>query len=74
MKVKIKAFDIGMEVKNNGIEFEVRNPSGKTHLGDLVLTKTKLEWCNGGIHKGNGVSVKWEEFIDYMMSKDQKSG
>lgn len=74
MKVKIKKFNVDMEVKNNGIEFEVRNPSGETHLGDLVLTSTRLEWCNRRTRKGNGVSIEWQEFIDYMMSKDQKSG
>lgn len=74
MKVKIKKFNMDMEVKTNGIEFEVRNPSGKKHLGDLVLTSTRLEWCDGRTRAGNGVSIEWEDFIDYMMSKGQKSG
>jgi hypothetical protein len=29
MQVAIKSFDVGMEVKNNGIEFEVYDNSGK---------------------------------------------
>ena len=40
MKVKIKSFDVRMEVKNRGIEFDVYSPDGREHLGDLVLTKT----------------------------------
>lgn len=67
MKVTIKDISgVEMEVKNKGIEFEVHDNSGK-HLGDLVLTKTKLEWCNRKTHKGNGVSIEWQEFIKYMM-------
>lgn len=67
MKVTIKDISgIEMEVKNKGIEFEVHDTSGE-HLGDLVLTGTKLEWCNGKTRKGNGVSVEWEKFIKYMM-------
>lgn len=65
MKVNIKSFDVAMEVKNNGIEFEVRAPSG-THRGDLILTRTGLEWCQGRVHRGNGVSVTWNEFINWI--------
>ena len=34
MKVAIKSFDVGMEVKTNGIEFEICTPDGATFLGD----------------------------------------
>ena len=37
MKVNVKRFNVEMEVKNSGIEFEVRTPNGSKHLGDLVL-------------------------------------
>ena len=47
MKVNIKRFNVDMEIKTSGIEFEVRTPSGKDHLGDLVLTKSNLIWCRG---------------------------
>jgi hypothetical protein len=43
MKVKIKDFNVDMEVRNNGIEFEVCSADGAQHLGDLILTKTKLD-------------------------------
>jgi hypothetical protein len=69
MQVKIKDFDVApMEVRNNGIEFEVRSPNGNKQIGDLVLTKTKLEWCEGRTHRGNGVTKTWQEFIDWMNS------
>ena len=67
MKVKIKSFDVApMEVKTNGIEFEVRSANDKKQLGDLILTKTQLEWCNGKVHRGNGVAKTWKEFIKWM--------
>ena len=46
MQVLIKDFDVQMELKNNGIELEIRTPSGD-HLGDLVITKTQLDECMG---------------------------
>ena len=63
MKVTIKRFNVEMEVKNNGIEFEVRSPDGKTHLGDLVLTKSALVWCPGQTRPENGYKVPWHDFI-----------
>ena len=64
MKVTIKSFDVEMEVKNKGIEFEVRTPSGQ-HLGDVVLTKSGLVWCNGRTDPKNGLKVSWKKFIEF---------
>ncbi|PPQ41774.1 hypothetical protein [Rhodopseudomonas palustris] len=65
MEVRIKDFKVEMEVKNKGIEFEVRDNSGK-HLGDCYLTKTGLEWCNGRTTQGNGKKLPWDKFIAQM--------
>jgi hypothetical protein len=70
MNVNIKSFDVKMDVKNKGIEFEVRSPDGKTQLGDCYLTKTGLIWCPGKTKKKNGIGIKWEEFISLMSDKD----
>ena len=72
MKVSIKRFNVDMEVKNSGIEFEVRNPDGKTHLGDLVLTKSALVWCPGQTRPSNGHKVTWQDFITF--AEDKASG
>jgi hypothetical protein len=40
MKAVIKSFDVGMEIKNNGIEFDVYEPNGTERLGDCIITKT----------------------------------
>ncbi len=65
MLVYIKQFDVGMEIKNRGIELEVRDTSGR-QLGDLVITKAKLTWCKGRTAREHGISVQWREFINWM--------
>ena len=64
MNISIKDFDVEMEIKNKGIELDVYN--GKDYLADLVITKTQLIWCKGKTSRKNGVSVKWNDFIEYM--------
>jgi len=71
MNVNIKSFNVNMDVKNKGIEFEVRSPDGQTRFGDCYLTKTELIWCPGKKNKQNGVGIKWEDFIALMSGKDQ---
>jgi hypothetical protein len=68
MQVRIKQFDVNMDVKSSGIEFEVRTPDGTTQLGDCYLTMTGLVWCHGKTNKKNGVKISWIEFIQYMES------
>ena len=48
MNVSIKSFDVKMDVKNKGVEFEVRDTQNK-FLGDCIVTKTGLTWCKGKI-------------------------
>jgi hypothetical protein len=63
--VKVKDFDVAMEVKNNGIELDVAGPQGE-HVGDLVVTKTKLIWCKGKTNRKNGKAITWSDFIAFM--------
>lgn len=65
MKVSIKSFEVAMEVKTNGVEFEVYDNDDQ-HLGDLVLTKTKLIWCRGRTTRPHGKPITWSEFIAFM--------
>jgi len=57
-----------MEIKNKGIEFEVRDTAGgnNRHLGDLVITKSKVIWCKGRTSPSNGIQVSWNKFIEMM--------
>jgi hypothetical protein len=73
MQVKIKKFDVNMEVKSNGIEFEVREPSGDAQIGDCFVTMTGLVWCKGKTSKQKGVNISWEEFTEIMKSKKSKN-
>jgi hypothetical protein len=68
VKVSIKEFDVAMEVKKNGLELSVANPSG-VHQGDLYVTMTKLVWCKGKTGRKNGKEITWADFIAYMESK-----
>lgn len=65
MKIAIKTFDVKMDVKSNGIEFEVRDPRDNL-LGDCYLTMTGLVWCKGKTTKQNGKKVTWKKFIEWM--------
>lgn len=66
MDVSIKKFNVNMDVKNKGIEFSVDTPNGGGHRGDLIVTKARLEWCNGQVQAGNGKQVTWDQFIAWM--------
>ncbi|AVP98574.1 hypothetical protein C7S18_15875 [Ahniella affigens] len=61
MKVWIKSFDVEMQVKQSGIELEVRSPDGKAQVGDCYATMTGLVWCKGKTTKAKGVKLKWED-------------
>ena len=67
MKVVFKQFDVDMQLKNKGIELDVCDTSGK-HVGDLVITKTNLIWCQGKTTRENGKAVEWRQFIEIMES------
>ncbi|WP_454917413.1 hypothetical protein [Xanthobacter sediminis] len=68
MKVQVKKFNVNQEIKNSGMQLDIYSPDGEERLGDLTITKTKLIWCAGKIHKKNGVEVTWNDFIEWMES------
>jgi len=65
VQIGIKDFAVQMEVKNRGVEFEVKDTKGK-HLGDLVITKTSVIWCKGRTGRARGKSLSWDRFIKMM--------
>ncbi len=67
MKVSIKDLSVAMEVKNNGVEFEVYDNQDK-FLGDMTVTKSGIVWCKGKTTLKNGVKVNWKDFIEWMES------
>jgi hypothetical protein len=47
------------------MELDARVTAGN-HLGDLVVTKTKLVWCKGKTSVANGKEIRWQDFIAHM--------
>lgn len=70
MKVGIESFDVAMDVKTRGIEFEVyENGDNGDFLGDFIVTETGLISCQGRTHRKNGEKVGWADFIAWMNQK-----
>ena len=44
MNVTIKDLSARMQLGNNGIELEVKDPQNR-HLGDLGIGRGTVEWC-----------------------------
>ena len=70
MQVKVKDFNVEMEVKSSGIEFEVRTPDGSSQHGDCYLTMTNLIWCKGKTSKQKGLKISWNDFMTIMASQN----
>jgi hypothetical protein len=70
MNVSIKTLYALIELKNTGMELEIRAPEDNAQLGDCYVTTSGLTWCKGKIPKRNGVPVSWEVFIEICKSKD----
>ena len=62
MKVSIKDLSVDMEIKNNGVELDVYTPDGSKHLGDLIVTKTGLNWCKGRTERLKRIACETSQF------------
>ena len=67
MKVEVKDLYADIELKTRGMELCVRDNDG-SQIGDLVVSKTGLTWCEGRTLPKNGLHVSWNEFREWMMS------
>ena len=65
MQVKIKSFDVEMDVKNNGVEFQVHDNDGK-FLGDVWGAKGAGRWCSGKTTPRSWKRVPGAKFIELM--------
>jgi hypothetical protein len=70
MNVSIKTLYALIELKNTGMELEIRAPEDNAQLGDCYVTTSGLTWCIGKVPKRNGVPVSWEVFMEICKSKD----
>ena len=69
MEVWIKSLQVDMQVKQKGIELEVRSPDGGAQIGDCYATSTGLVWCKGKTKKENGIKLKWSDLQNICSSK-----
>lgn len=69
MEVSIKSFDVAMQVKQNGVELQVKSPDGSAHHGDCYVTMTGLIWCKGRTYKKNGTKISWLQLMQICSSK-----
>lgn len=65
MGVSVKELNAEIELKNKGMELEIRNPKGEFQ-GDVVITKTGITWCPGKTKPENGIKVSWDKFAEIM--------
>ena len=64
MQVKTKNFKVEVEIKNKGMELEIRSTKNE-FLGDMVINRTGMIWCAGKTSSKNGIQKTWEEIIDW---------
>ena len=72
MDVSIKSFTIEQQVKQNGIELEIKDPNGGAHRGDCYVTITGVTWCEGRTRRENGVKLTWVELEDILASDEAR--
>jgi len=72
MDIRIKEFAVDMNVENKGIELEVRSPDGSDQVGDCIVTKTQLTWCEGSIRRNKGTKIKWKDLATILSSEEAK--
>lgn len=65
MQVKVKDLSAEIELKNKGMELEIRDNDG-IFLGDLVITRASIIWCEGKTGRDRGIKVSMTKFLDMM--------
>ncbi len=63
MEVWIKSLEVDMQVKQQGVELEVRSKDGRERVGNCYATQAGLVWCKGKAKKEHGVWIGWEDFM-----------
>jgi hypothetical protein len=64
MKLRIKEIKADIELKNNGMEIEVREEKEDgARLGDIIIARAGITWCKGKVGAAKGIKLSWKEFI-----------
>jgi hypothetical protein len=64
VEVNVKKLDVAMQVKNNGVEFDVYD--GGKFLGDFIVAKAGITWCKGKTSRAKGKKIAWKKLIDLL--------
>lgn len=66
-KVNIEDLSIRMELQRKGIELRIRDKDDN-HLGDMVVSSSGLNWCQGKTTRNNGKKKSWDDLIEFFNS------
>lgn len=69
MTVFVKDLSVTIEIKNKGMELEIRDSKGE-FKGDVVVTKTGITWCKGKTKVANGIKVSWDKFAELLEAQE----
>ncbi len=65
MEVWIKSLEVDMQVKQQGVELEVRSKDGRERVGNCYATQAGLVWCGAKARRrrstgyGSGGRISW---------------
>ena len=71
MAAEIKQFVGRVKLGNKGIEIEARTGDGE-HIGDLIVTRAGIIWCEGKTQRKNGQRLSWLPLASLARSKGSK--
>ncbi|GLT01176.1 hypothetical protein GCM10007897_25670 [Sphingobium jiangsuense] len=66
---QIKNLTVDLPLKNNGVEIQI-DGDGK-QFGDIYISKTGIVWCEGKVHRTNGVKFSFDELNLLAQYKDE---
>lgn len=65
MIVSVKELNTTMELKNKGMELEIRDTNNE-FLGDLVIGKGGITWCKGKTTPKNGIKKAGKKLFPFL--------
>jgi hypothetical protein len=69
MTVNLKDLNIESPMKLNDKGIELSIYDGSKHVGDLLITNSRVIWCQGKTTPENGRAVSWARFIETMKGR-----
>jgi hypothetical protein len=67
MQVFVKNISATIELKNNGMTFDLYETDG-SYKGKIKLNRAGMVWCSGKTRLENGDKVSWYDLIEHLES------